>query len=133
MKGYLLDTSICVFLLRDKFDVQQRLSSIKPSQCYISEVTVAELLYGAYKSAKTEANIQILNNLFKRINIVPFSESIEVFAKEKVRLNQIGKPLEDFDLLIGAAAVSRGLTLVTDNVKHFDRISGITIENWVNR
>ena len=96
-------------------------------------MTVAELLYGAYKSAKTEANIQILNNLFKRINIVPFSESIEVFAKEKVRLNQIGKPLEDFDLLIGAAAVSRGLTLVTDNVKHFDRISGITIENWVNR
>ena len=67
------------------------------------------------------------------VNVVPFAESIDVFAKEKVRLTSQGTPMDDFDLLIGAAAVQQDLILVTDNVRHFKNIQGLTIENWVER
>ena len=59
--------------------------------------------------------------------------SIDVFAKEKVRLTSQGTPMDDFDLWIGAAAVQQDLILVTDNVRHFKNIQGLTIENWVER
>ena len=89
--------------------------------------------YGAYKSNRVEENLQLIDELVAAINIVPFTESIEVFAKEKVRLMSQGTPIDDFDLLIGAAAVQQDLILVTDNIKHFKNIQGLAIENWVER
>ena len=59
------------------------------------------------------------------------ADSIDVYAKEKVRLKNAGKPIEEFDLLIGCAAKAAGLTMVTHNVKHFSHIDGIEIEDWV--
>jgi len=55
---------------------------------------------------------------------------LDSYAQEKARLRKQGTPLDDFDLLIGASAVANNLILVTNNVKHFERIEGITIENW---
>ena len=57
MKQYLLDTCICVFLFRNKFGIENRLEEIGPEQCYISEVTIAELTYGAYKSNRVNENL----------------------------------------------------------------------------
>ena len=133
MKRYLLDTCICVFLFRQKYGIAERLSELHPSQCYITEITIAELRYGAYKSNRIEENLQLIDELVAAVNVVPFTESIDIFAKEKVRLMSQGTPIDDFDLLIGAAAVQQDLILVTDNVKHFKNIQGITIENWVER
>lgn len=133
MKSYLLDTNICVFLLRRKYGVEQRLSEISPDQCFISEITIAELKYGAYKSNRIEENLALIDEFVNYINVVPFSESVDFYAKEKNRLRTIGTPVEDFDLLIASAAISKGLTLVTDNTKHFARIEGITLENWIER
>jgi len=133
MKGYLLDTNICVFLLRRKYGVERRLSELDPKQCYISEITVAELKYGAYKSNRTDENLALIEELANSVNIVPFTESIDVYAREKNRLRKQGTPIEDFDLLIAAAAISQGLTLVTDNTKHFSHIDGLTLENWIER
>lgn len=133
MKGYLLDTNICVFLLRQKYGVDRRLSELSPEQCFISEITVAELKYGAYKSNRTEENLALIDVFTNRINVVPFTESIDFYAKEKNRLRAIGTPIEDFDLIIASAAISKSLTLVTDNTKHFARIEGIMLENWVKR
>jgi len=133
MNGYLLDTCICVFLLRRKHGVERRLAELRPDQCYISEITVAELKYGAYKSNRAEENLALIDELTDIVNIVPFTESIDVYAKEKNRLRAQGAPIEDFDLLIASAAISRGLTLVTDNTKHFSRIEGLTLENWIER
>lgn len=133
MKGYLLDTCICVFLFRNKYDIEKRLEEIGTSQCYISEVTLAELTYGAYKSNRVQENLDLINRFVSRINIVPFIETIDFFAQEKNRLRALGTPIEDFDLLIAAAAYARDLTLVTDNVKHFQYIQGLKMENWVKR
>jgi tRNA(fMet)-specific endonuclease VapC len=133
MKKYLLDTSICVHLFRKRLEIEKKLSKIDMSQCFISEITVAELKYGAYKSAKPKENLELINKFVSSINIIPITESIDFFAQEKNRLRTIGKPIEDFDLLIASAAHARNLILVTDNVKHFININDIVIENWVNR
>jgi tRNA(fMet)-specific endonuclease VapC len=90
MNLYLLDTSICVFLFRQKYGIAEKLSALSPSQCYISEVTIAELKYGAYKSNRTEDNLRLVDQLVSEVNVVPFAESIEFFAKEKTRLRAMG-------------------------------------------
>lgn len=133
MNGYLLDTCICVFLFRNKYNIEKRLNQIGYKDCYVSEVTLAELRYGAYKSDRTEQNLDLIERFSEKVNIVPFVETIDFYAKEKNRLNKQGTPIEDFDLLIASAAVARKLTLVTDNLKHFKNVQGIVVENWVVR
>lgn len=133
MEQYLLDTNICVFLLRDKYGIGAKLKTVGPSSCHISEVTVAELQYGVECSSKREANKKLLDVFMQGINVIPFQEGVTTFAKEKARLRSLGKPVENFDLFIGCTAKAKRLTLVTDNTRHFDRIEGIKIENWVNR
>lgn len=133
MKRYLLDTCICVFLFRQKFGIAEKLSKLNSTQCYISEVTIAELKYGAYKSNRIEENLKLIDELIEKVNIVPFAESIDIYAKEKNRLRAQGTPIDDFDLLIASSAIQTNAILVTDNTKHFVNIDGLTLENWVER
>ena len=134
MKRYLLDTSICVFLFRKKYGIEEKLRKIGASQCYVSEMTISELKYGAYKSDRIKKNLDLIDRFINLINIVPFTNSIEFYAQEKKnRLRSLCISIEDFDLLIGSTACSSNLILVTDNVKHFANIKGLTIENWVKR
>ena len=131
MKGYLLDTDICVFYLRDKHNIKQRLEETGRKKVFISDITVAELRYGAYKSDFPEENLKLVDAFLDEVNIVPFADGIDEFAKEKTLLCKAGKMVQDFDLLIAAAAKACNLTLVTNNTKHFERISDLQIENWV--
>ena len=133
MTAYLLDTSICVFFLRDRYGVAQKIKQLNQNQCFISEVTVAELMFGAYRSANVEKNLALVRHFVSSVQVLPFSRSISFYAEEKARLCSAGTPVDDFDLLIGSAAVSSGLVMVTDNVKHFKNIQNIQIENWVDR
>ena len=133
MRQYLLDTSICVFLFRNKFGIEGRLEKVGKSQCYISEVTIAELTYGAYKSNRVDENLHLIDRFVSEVQVVPFAEAIGFYAQEKNRLRALGTPVEDFDLLIAASARARDLILVTDNVRHFQNISGLEVENWVKR
>lgn len=132
MKGFLLDTNICIFALRGDPAVVECLRKHGQRECYVSDITVMELRYGAYRSARVKANLAIVNTFLEKMRIVPYAVAIDIFCREKVRLQQIGMPLEDYDLLIGAAAIAKGLTLATHNVKHFERIEGLVIEDWVN-
>ncbi|MBR1465800.1 MAG: type II toxin-antitoxin system VapC family toxin [Bacteroidaceae bacterium] len=131
MKGYLLDTSICVFLFRKHPKVTEQLNKIGYSRCFISDIVLAELRYGAYKSDFVEDNLKLIDNFVKKVHVLPFADCIDVYAKEKVRLKKIGRPIEEFDLLIGCAAKTAGLTVVTHNLKHFSHIEGIDMEDWV--
>lgn len=131
--NYLLDTSICVFYLRGKYNINNKISTVGPENCYISEITVAELKYGVEYSSSKSQNQQQLDLFLEKVKIVPFAAGIDIFGKEKARLRKCGTPVEDFDLFIGCTAISQSMTLITDNVKHFERIEGITIENWVER
>lgn len=133
MKKYLLDTNICIFAMRDKYGVNERLESITPQQCYVTDVTVMELRFGAYKSERKDENLSIVNDFLSKVKVVPFADTIDTFCQEKLRLQSLGTPIEDYDLFIGCAAKVAGLTMVTDNVQHLSRIEGVEIENWIQR
>jgi len=96
----------------------------------ISEITLAELFYGAEKSQNSEKNKAVVNDFVDKIMILPISDSLTIYAKEKARLRSLGTIISDFDLLIGASAISKGLTLVTKNVSEFIRLTNIKIEDW---
>jgi tRNA(fMet)-specific endonuclease VapC len=134
MPKYLLDTNICVFYLRGRFGIDKKcIEAGGLENCIISEITLAELKYGAELSGRVQENTQMLNEFAKRIGILPIFNSIDIFAKEKARLKNPGSLIDDFDLLIASSAVANNLILVTDNEKHFNRIEHIVIENWINR
>ena len=133
MKKYLLDTNICIFYFKGKYGVQKRLQQIGCENCAISEITLAELVYGAECSADIEKNMIIINNFIRCIQVLPILNAIETFAKEKACLRKTGNMIDDFDLLIGATAITNNMILVTENEKHLSRLSGIQIENWIER
>ena len=133
MKQYLLDTCIVVFLFRDKYDVAARLDAVGLENCFISEVTIAELQAGVEKSSSRQFNQMMLDKFVQMVNVIPFSSVIKRYAKEKVTTERKGTPVADFDLLIGCSALENNLIMVTDNVKHFQAIPNIEIENWIER
>ena len=131
---YLLDTSICVFFLRGKINLDSVIKEVGLKNCYISEITVAELRFGAENSDNPAKSHKAVDVFLKGLTILPILGCIMRYASEKVRLRKIGKPLHDeFDLLIGVTAIENQLILVTDNVKDFERLENIKIENWFER
>lgn len=129
---YLLDTNICVFLLRDKFMVKQRLLEIGIRKCCISEITVAELLYGAECSNDCKKNRREVVEFCSTIEVIPIAETIEEYARQKATLRKSGTLVDDFDIMIGATAKRFDMIMVTDNLKHFSRMN-LQLENWVIR
>lgn len=134
MNKFLLDTNICVHFLRGKFEIDKTFKLKGIENCYISEITVLELRFGAENSINKNKSHNALDIFLNGINIIPIYSSIKKYAEEKVRLNKLGKPINDeFDLLIGVTAIENNLTLVTENVKDFERLKDIKIENWIIR
>lgn len=132
MKQYLLDTNICIYLFKGLFDIATKIEAIGTSNFFISEITIAELKYGAAKSDFPEKSVEKIIKLQRLFTVIPIFNSLDVYAREKARLKKIGRILDDFDLLIGATAISNNLTLITRNVSDFDRLTDIEIENWAN-
>ncbi len=131
---YLLDTNICVHFLRGKFEMDKILKEKGVENCYISEITVLELRFGAENSSDKAKSHKAVDVFLKGIVIIPIYGSIKKYAEEKVRLNKIGKPQNDeFDLLIGVKAIENKLTLVTENTSDFQNLTEIKTENWVVR
>ena len=122
------------FYFRGKFDIDKKcIEAGGLDNCIISEITLAELKYGAELSGRVQENTQLVNQFALRVGILPIFSSIDAFAKEKARLKKLGSLIDDFDLLIGCSAITNNLILVTDNEKHFNRIEHIIIENWIDR
>jgi len=132
MDKYLLDTDISVFYLRGKYNINQKLKEIVGyDNCFISEITLAELKYGAELSENADKNLRAVNELANKIGVLPIFNSLDLYAREKARLRKIGSLIDDFDLLIGCSAIKNSLILVTNNENHFERIANIKIENWI--
>lgn len=131
---YLLDTNICVFFLRGKMNLDEILKEKGKQNCFISEITVFELRFGAENSQDIDKSQKAVDLFVNGISIIPISSCLKSYAKEKVRLRKIGKPMNDeFDLLIGVTAIENKLILVTDNVNDFVNMEEIKIENWLKR
>ncbi len=133
MKQYLLDTNICIYLFKGQFGIGERIEAAEVNNCFLSEITIAELKYGAANSNLPEKNLLKIKELQQRFTVIPIFNSLDVYALEKARLKKAGNILDDFDLLIGATAISNNLILITRNVSDFIRLEGIEIENWIDQ
>lgn len=133
MKRYLLDTNICIFYLQDKYGVVARLEKVGRKNCCISEITVAELLYGVSCSNNKEKYLPEVYEFIDKFEIIPIYPALLTFANTKAFLRQQGMLIDDFDLLIGATAVANGITLISENLKHLSRIPHLKTENWIKR
>ena len=127
---YLLDTNICIELLKGNRNVRSRIEEAGPRNCYISEITVAELYYGAYKGERSFEKRQDIRFLLELFDLLPIAPCLAVYGEIKTLLERRGERLDEFDLLIGASALEAGLCLVTNNTKHLSRIPGINLEDW---
>ncbi|MGY5847881.1 PIN domain-containing protein [Salegentibacter sp. HM20] len=130
---YLLDTNICIHFLRGRFNLKEKLKASGVENFAISEITLAELMFGAENSPHPESNTILVEKFSDQINILPIFNSINLYAKEKVRLRKLGKMISDLDLFIGTTSISHKLIMVTENLGEFKRIQGIKIENWIKR
>ena len=83
MKKYLIDTNICIFYIKGKFDLIKKFEKVNPDNCFISEITLAELKFGVENSEKNETNQQALDYFLTGVKIVPIFHSLDLYAKEK--------------------------------------------------
>jgi len=128
---YLLDTDTVIYSLKGDPAVKKNLREHLHDPMKMSVITLMELYYGAHKSQKIASNLAKIKTLENSFEIVPISEkSAEVFGIIKAQLEKAGSPLDDFDLIIASCALSDNLMLVTNNVKHFQRIEGLKLTNW---
>lgn len=130
---YLLDTNICIHFFRGRFNLIDKFEEVGLADCAISEITLAELVFGAENSDFPEKNNRIVEDFSKMISVLPIYGAIGLCGKEKARLRKSGNMISDFDLLIGCTSIEQDLVMVIENVKEFERISGIKIENWIYR
>jgi len=130
LKKYLIDTNTCIYYIKGRFDLKKKFEQVDPDNCFISEITLAELKFGVENSDKKEKNQKALDNFLTGVKFVPIFHSLDLYAKEKARSRKAGTPIDDFDLLIGVTSVIHNLTMVTNNTDHFKRIKGIVLEDW---
>ena len=100
MSKYLLDTNICIFFFKGRFKLDEKFIEVGVDNCFISEITLAELKFGAENSANPEKHRKIVQEFQNKIQVIPIFNSINLYAKEKARLRKLGTPIDEFDLLI---------------------------------
>lgn len=120
-------------MLRNRQDVLNKLQLVGSSNCHISEITYAELLYGLRCSSRVKENLKALNAFIKGIDVLPISNVLEKYADIKYLLRKTGKMVDDADIFIGATAIAHKMVMVTDNTRHLENMPGIIIDNWVNK
>ena len=131
---YLLDTDTVIHILKGNPVVAANVRKHLHEPIKIGVITLMELYYGAYKSQRVTSNLAKIKTIEKALEIVPLGEEIiEIFGREKARLEMTGTPLDDFDLILGCCALAHNLTLVTNNVRHFKRIGGLKLANWLEK
>jgi tRNA(fMet)-specific endonuclease VapC len=128
---YLIDSDILIYSLKNQPMVRQRFEEKASIPKAISVISYGELYYGAKKSVQVEKNLAVVRRISELFPIINTTKSImETFADLKTELQIKGKLISDFDLIIAATALSFNYILVSNNEKHFSRISSLQIENW---
>lgn len=130
---YLLDTNICIYLIKQKSEkLLLELEKHPPFSIGISAISVAEMEFGIAKSVYPEKNRIALIEFLGPFEIIPFTDlDAEAFGSIRALLNKKGTPIGPYDLQIAAQCLSRDFILVTNNVKEFERVPGLKVENWV--
>jgi tRNA(fMet)-specific endonuclease VapC len=130
---FLLDTNICIYVLRQSEIVLKRLLAERPIDVGLSVITEAELRTGAAKSASSTKTTRLLENFLRPLTVLDFtSDDALAYAEVRAKLERAGTPIGPLDTLIAAQAIARKLTLVSNNEREFRRIAGLRLENWAD-
>lgn len=125
---YLVDTDWAIHYLRGEERVIKKLLSLKGEGLAMSVISLAELYQGVYRSSDPASNEKVLKDFLSGILVLGIDEEIcKIFGQEKERLRKRGKLIGDFDLLIASTCLHHGLTLLTDNLKHFEMVKNLKI------
>lgn len=129
MANYLLDTTVCISIIRENAKVVNKVLSVGQDKCFVSEMSIAELFYGAAKSGRAEhfLDVQLIRQSFE---VIPIYSSLRIYGEIKASLERAGKRIDEFDLLIASTALKGSMTLVSHNQKHFNRIPNLRLEDW---
>ena len=123
---------MCIFYFRRKHDIEAKIEAAGQGNIYVSEITLAELFVGMYKSEHLAKRQQELRTLLEMARVVPIRDSLPLYGQERARLEKLGTPIADFDLLIATTALHHGMTLVTNNTKHHARVADLQLASWVS-
>lgn len=128
----MLDTNMVIYTIKNRPNQVRETFKQHQDQMCISAVTWGELVYGAEKSSQPERNLADIEEMAARIEIVPFEALAAAhFGQLRAELYRIGKPIGPYDMMIAGHARSMGVILVTNNLKEFERVPGLRVENWV--
>jgi tRNA(fMet)-specific endonuclease VapC len=130
MPRYMLDADTVSDALRGQGNVAARLLEHQPSELCVSAITMAELSFGA-EARRSPKIRRAIRGFSKDVTVVPFDEaSAERFGVVAAALSTRGRPIGLYDTLVAAHALALGLTVVTNNTRHFSRVPGLAVENW---
>jgi tRNA(fMet)-specific endonuclease VapC len=130
---HLFDTDILSLLMRPRPvpAAVRRLAELPQDEIFTSAITLSELIYGAERKGTRDLHERI-ERIVERLVVLPFDErAARIYGPLKADLQRKATPLDEPDLRIASTALANGLTLITGNVRHFDRVPGLTIENWL--
>jgi tRNA(fMet)-specific endonuclease VapC len=129
---YLLDTNACIRYINGRSPrLRERVAATPRSLIGVSTITKAEMFYGSAKSQTPARSLEKQLEFLETIASVPFDDAAAIaYGTLRVDLERNGTPVGQHDMLIAAIAVSRGLTLVSHNTREFERIKGVTLEDW---
>jgi tRNA(fMet)-specific endonuclease VapC len=126
---YLLDTNVVIHLLKGMPQLTRRVRQCAPEEIGVSSIVMHELYFGAWKSARVGANLEVLDRL--GLGVLSFNrEDARQAGRVRAELAEQGTPIGPYDVLIAGQAAERGLVLITRNGREFSRVSGLRCEDW---
>lgn len=128
-KNFLLDTNVIIEVLRGNDEIITKIENVGQENCFISEITIAELLYGAVRGNNPK-NFLDVERIEQEFEVLPVRPSFMQYAVVRNKLRQKGTPIDHMDLFIASVAIHNNMTLVTHNTKHFLRIEGLSLTDW---
>ena len=132
MLRYLLDTNIVIYVIKRRPVEVLGMFNSHAGQMAISSITLAELIHGAEKSSKVDANMQVVEDFVSRLEVLPYTaKAAQHYGNIRAALEKLGQLIGVNDIHIGAHARSEGLVLVTNNLSEFARVPALQTENWV--
>lgn len=132
MPRYMLDTNICIYAIKNRHPQVREAFTRHQGQLCISTVVLMELLYGAEKSNRPEASLRIVEGLAASIDVLDYDiDAAAHTGQVRAELAKAGTPIGPYDQMIAGHARSRGLIIVTNNLREFQRVPGVRVEDWV--
>ena len=134
MIRYLLDTNIVIYAIKNRpRSLREKFNRLQ-DQMAISSVTWGELIYGVGRSSQPDRNLADIESIAAKLEVIPFDRpAADHFGQIRAELYRVGTPIGPYDMMIAGQARARGLILVTNNTKEFERIPGLMLENWLHQ